>query len=161
MDISVKFFYIDSVSKLNLIYITSFLIFTFCQAQAIMLLAGNGSAPNQNKTVSTAKLQPAISIPSKDDGFIMSQSYPSTLPSPLPVTTLAGSQPGGGSSSNNEISIIRPVGPSTTPTNHLESPKVVASVGSATEKKVQTGIYVPGLYFLLLCISSTTLCKAL
>ncbi|XP_061362650.1 protein TIFY 6B [Gastrolobium bilobum] len=107
------------------------------KAQAIMLLAGKLSAPIQNMTVSTAKLQPAISIPSKDDGFIRNQSYPSPLPSPLPLISHASSQPGGGSSSNNEPTIIRPGGPSTTPSNHLESSIVVGSVGSSASKMVQ------------------------
>lgn len=109
------------------------------KAKAIMSMAGNGSTPSQKMAVSTAKLQPAISIPSKDDGFSISQSYPaSPLPSPLPLTSHANSQPGGGSSSNNELAIIRPVvGQSTAPTNHLESTIIVSSVGSATKKIAQ------------------------
>ncbi|CAJ1952103.1 unnamed protein product [Sphenostylis stenocarpa] len=109
------------------------------KAKAIMLMAGNGYTPTQKMAVSTAKLQPSVSIPSKDDGFIMSQCYhPSALPSPLPLTSHVNSQPGGGSSSNNELAIIRPVvGPSTAPTNHLESPIIVGSVGSSSKGKAQ------------------------
>lgn len=115
-----------------------------------MLLAGNGSTPMQNMTVSTPKLKPEVSIPSKKDGFIISQSYPSLspLPSPLPMTSHASSHPRGGSSSNNELTIIRPVGPSTAPTNHLESPVVAGSVGSAATKMIQPGIFIPWSLYL-------------
>lgn len=116
-----------------------------------MLLAGKGSKPIQNMTVSAPKLQPEISIPSKDDGFIISQSYPSPLPSTLPVTSHASSQPGSGPSTSNELAILRPVGPSATPSNHLESPNGGGSVVSAAAKMVQPGIYkyVWSLYFLI------------
>ncbi|KAL1318334.1 hypothetical protein HN51_070614 [Arachis hypogaea] len=92
------------------------------KAQAIMLLAGNGSALNQNNTVSTTKLQPAMSVPSKDNGFIVG------MPIPLPLTSLTVSRPGGASVA---------VGSSTTSTNNLESPNVV-SIRSASQKMVNT-----------------------
>ncbi|XP_015966898.1 protein TIFY 6B [Arachis duranensis] len=92
------------------------------KAQAIMLLAGNGSALNQNNTVSTTKLQPAMSVPSKDNGFIVG------MPIPLPSTSLLVSRPGGA---------LVAVGPSTTSTNNLESPNVV-SIRSASQKMVNT-----------------------
>jgi hypothetical protein len=85
-----------------------------------MLLAGNGT-----------NMQQEISIPTKKDGFNISQSYPSPLPS---------SQPRGGSSSNNEVTIIRSLGPLVTPTNTLESPIVATSVGSTPTKVIQQGI---------------------
>ncbi|OIW16050.1 hypothetical protein TanjilG_04585 [Lupinus angustifolius] len=107
------------------------------KAQSIMLLAGNSIKPIQNRTVSTPKLQPEISTPSNDDCIIVGKSYTSILPSPLPVTSRAGSQPGGGSSSSNELTILRPVGPSATLSNHLQSAKVVGSVGFAATKMVQ------------------------
>ncbi|RDX72952.1 Protein TIFY 6B [Mucuna pruriens] len=108
------------------------------KAKAIMLMAGNGSTPTQKMAVSKAQLQPPISIPSKDDGFMMSQSYPpSPLSSPLPLTSHTNSQPRGGSSSNNELAKIRPVVPSTAPTNHLEPPIIVGSVGSAAKEMTQ------------------------
>jgi jasmonate ZIM domain-containing protein len=87
------------------------------KVKAIMLLAGNGT-----------KMQQEISIPTKKDGFNISQSYPSPLPS---------SQPRGGSSSNNEVTIIRSLGPLVTPTNTLESPIVATSVGSTPTKVIQ------------------------
>nr|XP_027193444.1 protein TIFY 6B isoform X3 [Cicer arietinum] len=92
------------------------------KAQAIMLLAGNGP-----------KLQPEISVPSEKDGFIISQSYPSPLPH-------ANSQPRGGSSSNNEHSIIRPIVPSIVPINHLESSIVATSLRSTPTKVIQPGL---------------------
>ncbi|KAE9600222.1 hypothetical protein Lal_00045927 [Lupinus albus] len=107
------------------------------KAQAIMLLAGNGTKPIQNMTLSTPKLQPEFSIPSNDDCIIIGQSLPSPLPSPLPLTSRIASRPCVGSSSSNELTILRPTGPLTTPSNHLQSHKVVASVGSAATKMVQ------------------------
>ena len=72
-----------------------------------MLLAGNGT-----------KMQQEISIPTKKDNFIISQPYPSPLPSPLPMTSHASTQPRGGSSSNNEVTIIRSLGPSIAKSSH-------------------------------------------
>ncbi|OIW20756.1 hypothetical protein TanjilG_21978 [Lupinus angustifolius] len=77
------------------------------KANAIMLLAGNGSNATRDMPVSIDKLQLPSSMHSKDDGFIISQFSPSPLPNPL-----------------------------ATPRNHLESPNV-GSVGSAAAKKVQ------------------------
>jgi len=112
-----------------------------------MLMAGNGYTPTEKMELPTVKLQPAISIPSKDDGFMISQSYPpSTFPTPLPLTSHVNSQPGGGSSSNKEISIIRQVGPSTAPTNHLGSP-IIGSIGSASKEKAQPGTFMPSLFY--------------
>ncbi|KAI9101615.1 hypothetical protein K1719_023859 [Acacia pycnantha] len=82
------------------------------KAQAIMLLAGNGNTPNQNKAVSTAPVQTPISKPSKDDGFI----------------------PVGGSPSTNEPAIVRPVASSAAPSSHLEPPSVAGSSKSAATK---------------------------
>ncbi|CAI8595024.1 unnamed protein product [Vicia faba] len=97
------------------------------KAKAIMLLAGNGT-----------KKQPEMSIPSKNDGFIISQSYPSPLPSPLPMASHANSQTRGGSNSNNEITILRSLGPSNVPNNHLESSIVSTSKGPAPKEMIQS-----------------------
>ncbi|CAL0322275.1 unnamed protein product [Lupinus luteus] len=107
------------------------------KAQAIMLLAGNGTKPIQNMTHSTPKLQSEITTPSNDDCIIIGQSFPSLLTSPLLLASRAASRPCVGSSSSNELTILRPTGPLTTPSNHLHSPKIVGSVGSAATKMVQ------------------------
>lgn len=109
-----------------------------------MLLAGNGT-----------KKQPEISIPSKKDGFIISKSYASPLPSPLPMTSHANSQQRGGSSSNNEITILRSLGPSSVPNNHLESSIVATSIGSAPKEMIQSGTFYlyDLLMFVILCWS--------
>ncbi|XP_054777796.1 protein TIFY 6B-like isoform X1 [Prosopis cineraria] len=105
------------------------------KAQAIMLLAGNGSTPNHTKPVSTAPVQTPNSKPAQDDRFIVSQSYHSALPSPIPMTFHASPQPGGGSPSTNEPAIVRPVASSSAaPSSHLESPSVAGSAKSASTK---------------------------
>ncbi|KAI4352100.1 hypothetical protein L6164_006385 [Bauhinia variegata] len=88
------------------------------KAQDLILLAGKGSNSSQNKTVSSSQVQAPISVPSKDNAFIMSQSYPTSLPSPLP---------GRGSSTNNELNIMTPAAFSVTRSNLLESPTPVGS----------------------------------
>ncbi|XP_028805467.1 protein TIFY 6B-like isoform X1 [Neltuma alba] len=104
------------------------------KAQAIMLLAGHGSTPNQNKSVSTAPVQTPNYKTSKDDGFIVSQSYHSPLPSPIPMSFHVSSQPVGGPPSTNEPAIVRPVSSSAAPSCNLESPSVASSSKSAATK---------------------------
>ncbi|CAL0312353.1 unnamed protein product [Lupinus luteus] len=108
------------------------------KANAIMLLAGNGSTPTRNMPVSLEKLQSPSSMHSKDDGFIISQFSPSPLRSPHYVTAHTNFQKGEGSCSNNELGKVRPLRYLATPRNHLESPNV-GSVGSAATKMVQPG----------------------
>lgn len=104
-----------------------------------MLLAGNGSTPNQNKSVSTAAVQTLISKPSKDDEFIVSK-YHTPLPCPIPMTFHVSSQPVGGSSSTNEPTIVRPVASIAAPSSHLESPSADGSSKSAASKIGSPGI---------------------
>lgn len=104
-----------------------------------MLLAGNGCNPVQNKAVSTAQMQTPSTMPSKDEGFMISQPYPSPLLSPLPMTFHSSSQPGVGSSSNNELATMRPIGSSSSPNSHLESRNVVGSAKPAAKKMVPSG----------------------
>ncbi|KAM2076762.1 hypothetical protein ACFX1T_039460 [Malus domestica] len=72
------------------------------KAQAIMLLAGNGSSP----------------------------THFSALPSPLSETSYASSNSGGAFNSTNEIAIVKPVGTSASPVDRSEPSTVVSSVGS-------------------------------
>ncbi|KAF7822208.1 protein TIFY 6B-like isoform X2 [Senna tora] len=133
------------------------------KAQAIMLLAGNGtsSSPIQSKAVSSPNITTTTRPSSKDDAFIISQSYPSPLPlSPLPMTFHAASncsRGGGGGSScninnnnnNNELALIRPLvvsSSSSAPNNNshnLESPNVVASAKSAPPKMAPPPVGLP------------------
>lgn len=83
-----------------------------------MLLAGKRCNPTQNKEVSTQK---TITRSSKDDGFILSQSY-----------------------SSGEHAMMRPVGgvgSSSVPSSHLESPNIVVSTNSTAAKMAPPGIY--------------------
>lgn len=112
------------------------------QAQAIMLLAGNGSSPAHNITQSTAQEQALIPRPSPSDS-ITTQSHTTTLfpglPSPLFLTSQAGSQSGVVTSSTNELVTGKPRGSSSFPTKHSEPPKVVSPAGCATKNIIQTG----------------------
>ncbi|XP_043813851.1 protein TIFY 6B isoform X2 [Manihot esculenta] len=96
------------------------------KAQAIMLLAGNGSSITQNKAVSSAQVQAPIRSPSAGDGFIVNRIYASApclgLPSPISVT----------SSSANDLATGKPVGALVSANNHIESTKTVSSVGSGS-----------------------------
>ncbi|KAJ7975263.1 Protein TIFY 6B [Quillaja saponaria] len=100
------------------------------KAQAIMLLAGKWTSPSQNMTSSMVQVQAPMPRNSKDDGFIVNQSHSSALPCPLPLTSHS-SQSGGVSCSTNELTMVKPIGSSSTPSNHLEPHNVVSCVGSA------------------------------
>ncbi|XP_024018070.1 protein TIFY 6B isoform X1 [Morus notabilis] len=101
------------------------------KAQAIMLLAGNGSSPTPNMPVSTAPVETSAPRPSTADGFIRSWSF-SELPSPISVIMCSDTQCGGGPKNTNGLAIVKAVGASVSSSNHSEPPKVVNSVGPAT-----------------------------
>ncbi|KAL4633021.1 hypothetical protein ACB092_04G091100 [Castanea dentata] len=111
------------------------------KAQAIMLLAGNGSSPAHNLTQSTAQEQALIPWPSPSDS-ITTQSHTTTLflglPSPLFLTSQAGSQSGVVASSTNELVTGKPRGSSSFPTKHSEPPKVASPAGCAAKTIIQT-----------------------
>jgi jasmonate ZIM domain-containing protein len=119
------------------------------KAQAIMLLAGNGSSPTQNKPVSMPQVQlvqAPVPGPATPDGFIRSWSHITSpcssvpsLPSVFSGTSHSGSHCGGRSNSNHELAVVKPVGVSTSPNGHSEPPKVVSSVGTATTTVVPSG----------------------
>lgn len=100
------------------------------KAQAIMFLAGNGSSPSPNKQLSTSPVEKSAPRPSTADGFIRSWSF-SGLPSPISVTIRSDTQCGGASNSTNGLAKVKTVGASASPTNPIEHPKVVSSVGPA------------------------------
>ncbi|PON60714.1 Jasmonate-zim domain protein [Trema orientale] len=105
------------------------------KAQAIMLLAGNGSTPSHNKPASMAQVGPSAPRPSTADGFIRNLSHiPSSftsIPGSISVTVRSDTRCGGGSSTNG-LAVVKTVGASASSSNHSEPPKVVSTVGSAT-----------------------------
>ncbi|XP_062027395.1 protein TIFY 6B isoform X4 [Rosa rugosa] len=100
------------------------------KAQAIMLLAGNGSSPAHSKLPSTAQVQTPFPSPSTGDGFFRNQSHIASsisgLASPLSVTSHASSRPRGAFSSSNALTVSKPVATSVSSINHSEPSKVAA-----------------------------------
>ncbi|XWS37559.1 hypothetical protein CRYUN_Cryun19dG0053900 [Craigia yunnanensis] len=103
------------------------------QAQAIMLLAGNGSSAAESKTASMTQVQTPSPLPCTADAFVgnncRTMSPLSGLPSHLSVTSHVSLQPAGGSSGTNELTAATGIG--ALASNQLEPPKLVNSVGSA------------------------------
>ncbi|KAK3228327.1 hypothetical protein Dsin_008189 [Dipteronia sinensis] len=114
------------------------------KAQAIMLLAGNGSYATQNKTLPTAipaaprtalptpQVPVSIRRPSIGDGYIGNNSHTtspcSRLSSPISVTSHVGSQSAAGPSCSNDITRVKGVLASSH--NQPEPSKAVSSVGA-------------------------------
>lgn len=129
-------------------------LYVSIQAQAIMLLAGNGSSPTHNKPAPMAQVQAPLPRPAVSEGFVKNWSHITSscsgipsLPNVLSGTSHSGPQCGGRSSSH-ELAIVKPVGASASHSNHSEPPKVVSSVGSATATGVPTGIITSSKYAL-------------
>ncbi|GLU18366.1 hypothetical protein SLE2022_346720 [Rubroshorea leprosula] len=120
------------------------------KAQAIMLLAGNGSSATRNKMVPMAQaavpaqVQATVPAPalaqipqpaSVDDGFVgkilpATSSYLS-LPSPISVTSPVNLQRGGGSNSTKELATVKSIGALASSVSQPEPSIVATSVGSA------------------------------
>ncbi|KAK9278682.1 hypothetical protein L1049_028256 [Liquidambar formosana] len=112
------------------------------RAQAIMLLAGNAPSITPKTTFATAQVQAPTPKPSTGDSFTGNQSHSTSHcsghPSPISVTSLAGSQSGGGSSSTNELISVKPIGALASPTNQPEPPK--SSLGSAAATLIPSAV---------------------
>ncbi|XP_038688402.1 protein TIFY 6B-like isoform X2 [Tripterygium wilfordii] len=106
------------------------------KAQAIMLLAGNGSSTGHGKSPPSAQLQAPIPRPCTSDVYVgnksLAASPSSSLPSPISVISRVNSQPGGGSHSINDLStVIRNNSHTASPCSSLRSPiSVIAHVNS-------------------------------
>ncbi|XWS60838.1 hypothetical protein CRYUN_Cryun07bG0071600 [Craigia yunnanensis] len=105
------------------------------KAQAIMLLARNGSSAAQSKTALMTQAQTPIPQPCSTDAFFgnnCSTMFPlSGLPSHLSVTSHISLQPGGGSSGTNELTVATQIGALASTNNQRKTPILVNSVGSA------------------------------
>ncbi|WCJ33603.1 Protein TIFY 6B [Euphorbia peplus] len=100
------------------------------KAQAIMLLAGNGSLISPNMTQRKIQVQEPISKPVASDcsPLIHPISPPSSsrLSSPLSVSSHAGAQSGSGSTSTEENLAAK----TTNPISKVDTPKVATGMGS-------------------------------
>lgn len=114
----------------------SYFICFYIQAQAIMLLAGNGSTANQNKPVPpTTQGQASVPRPSGGEGFVRNNLHTSPcsrLQSPISVTSHVGSRPAGLPSCTNEIAMVKPISVIPPSNNQLEPAKAGSSAGSAS-----------------------------
>ncbi|XP_022725975.1 protein TIFY 6B isoform X2 [Durio zibethinus] len=105
------------------------------KAQAIMLLAGNGSSAVHSKTVPVTQPQTSIPRPCSADALAGNNGCTvapfSGLPSHLSVSSHVVLQPGGGSSGTNEVTATTQIGASASTSNQPEPPKLASSAGSA------------------------------
>ncbi|EOY21395.1 hypothetical protein QUC31_007292 [Theobroma cacao] len=105
------------------------------KAQAIMLLAGNGSSAAQSKSTPVTQAQAPMPRPCAADGFVGNNSSTmspcSGFPGPISVTSHVSLQPGEGSSGTNDLTAVTRVVAITSSNNQPERPRVVNSVGSA------------------------------
>ncbi|XWS48232.1 hypothetical protein CRYUN_Cryun13aG0056700 [Craigia yunnanensis] len=105
------------------------------KAQAIMLLAGNGSSAAQNKMAPMTQAQTPVPRSCSADAFVgnncCTMSPLSGLPSHLSVTSHFSLQPGGGSSGTNDLTATTRIGALASTSNQPEPPKSVNSVESS------------------------------
>lgn len=113
------------------------------QAQAIMLLAGNGSSAAQSKSTPVTQAQAPMPRPCAADGFVGNNSSTmspcSGFPGPISVTSHVSLQPGEGSSGTNDLTAVTRVVAITSSNNQPERPRVVNSVGSAATSLIPAG----------------------
>ncbi|XP_031265196.1 protein TIFY 6B isoform X2 [Pistacia vera] len=111
------------------------------KAQAIMLLAGNGSSLTNNKTLPAAQMQTSILGPSVGDGYIGKNSHITSpcpgLPGTISMTSHVASESGGGPSYTKEITMVKPISVLAS-NNQPEPAKAISSVGSAASSLIQT-----------------------
>ncbi|XP_057960352.1 protein TIFY 6B-like isoform X2 [Malania oleifera] len=102
------------------------------KAQAIMLLARNGSSVTSNMMHSKAQGQAPTAKIAAGDGVLVNQSVNtppcSALSSPISVSSNPGPQSGSGSTSSDELMAAKSTGVSTPPVSKLEPPNIVSSV---------------------------------
>ncbi|KAL5827897.1 hypothetical protein ACOSQ3_019748 [Xanthoceras sorbifolium] len=114
------------------------------KAQAIMLLAGNGSSIAPIAAQPKVQVQAPSLKPGAVGGVMVNQPVnapPCTgLPSPISVSSHTGAQSGSGSTSTEEVMVVKTSGIATTPVWKPEPPKTVNAVGSvATTSTMQAG----------------------
>ncbi|KAE8709655.1 Jasmonate-zim-domain protein 3, putative isoform 2 [Hibiscus syriacus] len=112
------------------------------KAQAIMLLAGNGSSAAQSKTAPMTQALTHVSRPCTADAFSGNSSRTvspfSGPPSHLSVTSHVNLNPGGRSSSTNDLTAAPRAGVLASTSNQPQPPKSVNSVGSGVTTRIPT-----------------------
>lgn len=122
------------------------------QAQAIMLLAGNGSSATQNKplptalptSIPTAQVPTSIHRPSIGDGYVRNNSHTTSpcsgLSSPISVTSHVVSQSAVGPSCSNDLAKVKPAGALASSNTQKEPSKAIGSVGAPAPSLIPAGI---------------------
>ncbi|KAJ4710042.1 TIFY 6B-like protein [Melia azedarach] len=110
------------------------------KAQAIMLLAGNGSSTAPTAAQPKVQVQAPSSKPAAADGVTVNQPV-NTLPcsgfsSPISGSSQTGAQSGSGSTSTEEPGASKTAGVATTPICKLEPPSVTNAAGSVPSTPV-------------------------
>ncbi|KAK2635416.1 hypothetical protein Ddye_030208 [Dipteronia dyeriana] len=104
------------------------------KAQAIMLLAGNGSSISPNAAQTKVQVQAPSSKPAAVNSVTVNQPVnapPCTgLPSPISISSHTGTHSGSGSTSTEEMMVVKTTGVIATPVCKLEPSKTVNAVGS-------------------------------
>lgn len=112
----------------------SMTVVLFLQAQAIMLLAGNGLSVASN--MAQTKTQAPGSKLAAGGGVLVSQPANTSpcpgLSSPLSVSSHTGAQSGSGSTSTDEFLATKTTGVPTNLVNNVEATKVVSAVTMLT-----------------------------
>ncbi|KAF9587038.1 hypothetical protein IFM89_039724 [Coptis chinensis] len=105
------------------------------KAQAMMYMAGNGSAMNPNLTDQRTQVQASIARPVGGDGCRGNQSLPASpcsgLSSPMSVTSHINNQSQSGSTGNDELMTVKPMGTLAAPVSQPEPSKTATSLGSS------------------------------
>lgn len=112
----------------------SMTVVLFLQAQAIMLLAGNGLSVASN--MAQTKAQAPSSKLATGGGVLVCQPANTSpcpgLSSPLSVSSHTGAQSGSGSTSTDELLATKTTGVPTNLVNNVEATKVVSAVTMLT-----------------------------
>lgn len=111
------------------------------QAQAIMLLAGNGSSVNHiNQPHPLAQVQARPSTAGGYDRNVSHSTSPcSAVQSPIVVMSHVVSQPGGGSGGVKEVSTVKPISCLAPSSNQQEPSKVFNSAGFSAITIIPSG----------------------
>ncbi|XP_012440543.1 protein TIFY 6B isoform X1 [Gossypium raimondii] len=114
------------------------------KAQAIMLLAGNGSSLTSNVAHPNVQVQAPISKPLQFEtlptNHFTNAQLCSGIPSPLSVSSHTGVQSRSGSTSTDEKTVCKTTGSLTTPISLVEAPKLANTMGPVTPTSMMPSV---------------------